>query len=62
MFARAWVTITTDRQERSTRVSITLPPELYQRLLKLSEQQKRSLSNLCALLLEAASEEASAEN
>ena len=54
--------ITTDRWERSTRVSITLPPELYRRLLKLSEQRKRSLSNLCAVLLEAASEEASAEN
>jgi predicted DNA-binding protein len=45
---------TNHRQVRSTRVSISLPPELHERLLRLSEQQQRSLSNLCAVLLSAA--------
>jgi predicted DNA-binding protein len=46
--------IATEREARSTRVSISLPPELHQRLLQLSEQQQRSLSNLCVVLLAAA--------
>ncbi|WP_398335821.1 hypothetical protein, partial [Vulcanococcus sp.] len=43
--------LATERQARCTRVSISLPPELHQRLLRLSEQQQRSLSNLCVVLL-----------
>ena len=43
--------IASERQGRSTRVSISLPPELHHRLLRLSEQQQRSLSNLCVMLL-----------
>ena len=48
------------RQVRSTRVSISLPPELHQRLLQLSEQQQRSLSNLCVVLLASAVDQTSA--
>ncbi|NDF61610.1 MAG: hypothetical protein EB136_01375 [Synechococcaceae bacterium WBB_3_034] len=50
----ALANFTNHRQVRSTRVSISLPPELHERLLRLSEQQQRSLSNLCAVLLSAA--------
>lgn len=48
------------RQERSTRVSISLPQELHRRLLSLSEQQQRSLSNLCVVLLASAVDQRSA--
>ena len=46
--------VTTHHQVRSIRVSISLPPELHERLLQVSEQQQRSVSNLCAVLLSAA--------
>jgi hypothetical protein len=45
------------RQSRSARISISLPPELHHHLLRLSERQQRSLSNLCVVLLASAVEQ-----
>ena len=39
------------------RISISLPPELHHHLLRLSERQQRSLSNLCVVLLASAVEQ-----
>ena len=37
---------------RSSRISISIPDELLERLRTLAREQGRSLSNLCALMLE----------
>lgn len=42
------------RQPRGNRISISVGPELYERLRTLSVEEGRSLSNLCVHLLEGA--------
>lgn len=41
-------------QRRANRISISLHDAIYERLQELSQREGRSLSNLCAYLLEAA--------
>ena len=42
-------------RRKPQRISVTVSQATYERLLTMSDEQGRSLSNLCAYLLEAAS-------